>query len=156
MTLWMRGTSSTRRQAVIIGAVLAAAVAVPKALADGPPPVPVDGAALAAVAISASTPLVPQAPAVPPVPETGTVSPVSPVIPPAVSPPPALPPTPGSPAGTPQSLAGEAAVRTTGAVPEGGGPAALGGGKTAMPISGERTNPQPGILQHHRAKKAVE
>ena len=109
MAYSMRGTSNTRRQATIIGVVLVAAVAVPKALAGDPVVVPVDGAALAAVAITASTPVVPQAPTAPIVPETSTVSPVSPVIPPTVSPQQPLPPTPGSPAGTPQSLAGEPA-----------------------------------------------
>jgi hypothetical protein len=109
MAYSMRGTSNTRRQATIIGVVLVAAVAVPKALAGDPVVVPVDGAALAAVAITASTPVVPQAPPLPVVPETGAVSPVSPVIPPAVSPQQPLSPTPGSPAGTPQSLAGEPA-----------------------------------------------
>lgn len=109
MAYSMRGTSQTRRQATIIGVVLVAAVAVPKALAGDPVVVPVDGAALAAVAITASTPAVPQAPPTPIVPETGAVSPVSPVIPPPVSPQQPFPPTPGSPAGTPQSLAGEPA-----------------------------------------------
>ena len=109
MAYSMRGTSNTRRQATIIGVVLVAAVAVPKALAGDPVVVPVDGAALAAVAINASTPVVPQAPSVPNVPETGAVSPVSPVIPPPVSPQQPFSPTPGSPAGTPQSLAGEPA-----------------------------------------------
>jgi hypothetical protein len=109
MAYSMRGTSNTRRQATIIGVVLVAAVAVPKALAGDPVVVPVDGAALAAVAITASTPVVPQAPPAPIVPETGAVSPVSPVIPPTVSPQQPFPPTPGSPAGTPQSLAGEPA-----------------------------------------------
>jgi collagen type IV alpha len=155
MTLWMRGTSSSRRQAVIIGAVLAAAVAVPKALADGSPVVPVDGAALAAAAISASTPVVPEAPAVPIVPETGTVSPVSAVIPPAVSPPPPLPPTPGSPAGTPQSLAGEPAGGSGSAAPEGDGSAAPDAGKTPTAISPDITKHQPVILHHRRAKKIV-
>src|SRR5581483_6364643 len=103
----MRGEGSTRRQAAVIVAVLVAAVAVPKALADEVPVVPVDGAALAAAAISAATPVVPQAPPVPVVPETPPVSIVSPVIPPPVSPPPPPPPDAGSPAGTPQSPAGE-------------------------------------------------
>jgi hypothetical protein len=105
----MRGEASSRRQAAVIAAVLVAAVAVPKAFADDVSTVPVDGAALAAVAISASTPVVPQAPPVQVVPETGSVSTVSPVIPPTVSPPAPPPPPPdaGSPAGTPQSPAGE-------------------------------------------------
>jgi hypothetical protein len=103
----MRGPSSPRRQAAVIGAVLVAAVAVPKAYADDTSVVPVTGAALAAVAISTSTPVVPQAPPTPIVPETPAVSVVSPVIPPAVSPPPALPPNQGSPAELPQAPAGE-------------------------------------------------
>ena len=142
----MRGTSNARRQTVIIGAVLVAAVAVPKALAGGPITVPVDGAALAAVAVSASTPVVPQAPPVPIVPETGTVSPVSPVIPPPVSPPPPpLPPTPGSPAGTPQSLAGEPAGGGAAGAPAGAPPGFSPGGKTPANISSGITNKHPVI-----------
>jgi hypothetical protein len=51
------------------------------------------------------------------------------VVPPAVSPPPPVPPTPGSPAGTPQSLAGEPAG--------GGAPAATPGDQTVDPNSGK-------------------
>jgi hypothetical protein len=104
----MRGEGRTGRQAAVIAVVLAAAVAVPKALADDVTTVPANGAALAAVAISASTPVVPQAPPAVVVPETGSVSTVSPVIPPSVSPPPPPPPPPdaGPPVGTPQSPAG--------------------------------------------------
>jgi hypothetical protein len=110
----MRGEGRSGRQAAVIAVVLAAAVAVPKALADDVNVVPVDGAALAAVAINASTPVVPQAPPTPVVPETGSVSAVSPVIPPPVSPPPPPPPDAGSSVGTPQSPSGE---------PSGGGSA---------------------------------
>ncbi len=157
MTLWMRGTSSSRRQAVIIGAVLAAAVAVPKALAGDPVTVPVDGAALAAVAISASTPVVPQAPSVPYVPETGAVSPVSPVIPPPVSPPPPpLPPTPGSPAGTPQSLAGEPAGGGVAPVWDGTPPAAPSVGKTPPSISSGITDRHPVILHKKTPQKSLQ
>jgi hypothetical protein len=157
MTLWMRGTSSSRRQAVIIGAVLAAAVAVPKALAGDPITVPVDGAALAAVAISASTPVVPQAPSVPMVPETGAVSPVSPVIPPPVSPtPPPLPPTPGSPAGTPQSLAGEPAGDGAAPVWDGAQPAGPAGGKTPTNISSGITDNHPVILHQSKSTKSLQ
>lgn len=157
MTLWMRGTSTSRRQAVIIGAVLAAAVAVPKALAGGPITVPVDGAALAAVAISASTPVVPQAPSAPIVPETGTVSPVSPVIPTPVSPPPPpLPPTPGSPAGTPQSLAGEPAGGGVPPVWDGTQPAALPSGKTPSSISSGITDKHHVILHEKKSQKSLD
>ena len=150
----MRGTSNSRRQAVVIGAVLAAAVAVPKALAGEPITVPVDGAALAAVAISASTPVVPQAPSVPIVPETGAVSPVSPVIPPPVSPPPPpLPPTPGSPAGTPQSLAGEPAGGGVAGVWDGAPPDPSTNGKNAADISNSITDKHPVILRDHKSKK---
>jgi hypothetical protein len=156
MTLLMRGTSSSRRQTVIIGAVLIAAVAVPKALAGDPISVPVDGAALAAVAISASTPVVPQAPAVPLVPETDAVSPVSPVIPPTVSPaPPSVPPTPGSPAGTPQSLAGEPAGGATAPASGAAVPGVAGVGKTPNSISSDITKKKPVILHHNHVKKAV-
>ena len=152
----MRGTSSSRRQAVVIGAVLAAAVAVPKALAGEPITVPVDGAALAAVAISASTPVVPQAPSVPIVPETGAVSPVSPVIPPPVSPPPPpLPPTPGSPAGTPQSLAGEPAGGGTAAVWDGAPPDPSTSGKTSSNISSGITDRHHVILRENKSKKGL-
>ena len=152
----MRGTSSSRRQAVVIGAVLAAAVAVPKALAGDPITVPVDGAAVAAVAISASTPVVPQAPSVPIVPETGAVSPVSPVIPPPVSPPPPpLPPTPGSPAGTPQSLAGEPAGGGTAAVWDGAPPDPATTGKTASNISSGITDKHPVIPRTQKSKKRL-
>ena len=151
MTLWMRGTSSSRRQAAIIGAVLVAAVAAPRALAGNPIVVPVDGAALAAAAISASTPVVPQAPPVPIVPETGAVSPVSPVIPPPVSPPPPpLPPTPGSPAGTPQSLAGEPAGGGTAPIDGGSQPAQTTPSKTPQSISSGITKRHPVIS--HRIK----
>ena len=156
MTCWMRGTSSSRRQAVIIGAVLAAAVAAPRALADDPIVVPVDGAAIAAAAVSASTPVVPPAPPVPIVPETGAVSPVSPVIPPSVSPvPPPLPPTPGSPAGTPQSLAGEPAGGGTAPVPagavQGGAPSA----KTPASISSGITAKHPVVSPDSAPKKQL-
>jgi hypothetical protein len=152
----MRGTSSSRRQAVIIGAVLVAAVAVPKALAGEPITVPVDGAALAAVAISASTPVVPQAPSVPLVPEIGAVSPVSPVIPPPVSPtPPPLPPTPGSPAGTPQSLAGEPNGDGAAAVWDGAQPDASTSGKTASNISSGITRKHHVILHEPKSNKRL-
>jgi hypothetical protein len=145
MTLWMRGTSSSRRQAVIIGAVLVAAVAVPKALAGEPITVPVDGAAL----------VVPQAPPVPFVPETGAVSPVSPVIPPPVSPPPPpLPPTPGSPAGTPQSLAGEPAGGGDAAVWDGAQPDAPSAAKTSGGILSGITKKHAVILRKKTSKKA--
>jgi hypothetical protein len=154
MSLWMRGTSSSRRQAVIIGAVLAAAVAVPKALAGEPIAVPVDGAALAAVAISASTPVVPQAPSAPIVPETSAVSPVSPVIPPPVSPPPPpLSPTPGSPAGTPQSLAGEPAGDGVASGWGGGQQDASTSGKTPTSISSGITGNRHVILHKKTAQK---
>jgi len=147
----MRGTSSSRRQTIIIGAVLVAAVAAPKALAGEPIAVPVDGAAIAAVAISASTPVVPPAPPVPIVPETGAVSPVSPVIPPPVSPPPPpLPPTPGSPAGTPQSLAGEPAGGGASSIEDAGPAAPAGTTKTPQNISGDITEKHPVIS--HRIK----
>ena len=152
----MRGTSSSRRQAVVIGAVLAAAVAVPKALAGDPITVPVDGAALAAVAISASTPAVPQAPSVPIVPETGAVSPVLPVIPPPVSPPPPpLPPTPGSPAGTPQSLAGEPAGGGTAAVWDGAPPDPSTSGKTSSNISSDITDRHHMIPRENTSKNGL-
>jgi hypothetical protein len=157
MTLLMRGTSSSRRQTVIIGAVLFAAVAVPKALAADPITVPVDGAALAAVAISASTPVVPEAPIVPIVPETGAVSPVTPVIPPAVSPaPPSVPPTPGSPAGTPQSLAGEPAGGGAASVWDGVPPGVPAIGKTPDGISGDITKKKPVILHRSVSTKPVQ
>lgn len=153
----MRGTSNARRQTVIIGAVLVAAVAVPKALAGDPVTVPVNGAALAAVAVSASTPVVPQAPPVPIVPETGAVSPVSPVIPQPVSPPPPpLPPTPGSPAGTPQSLAGEPAGDGVAGVAAGVLPGFSPVGKTPENISSGITNKHPVISRDHRSKKSLQ
>ncbi len=139
----MRGPSSPRRQAAVIGAVLVAAVAVPKAYADDAAAVPVDGAALAAVAISASTPVVPQAPPVPVVPETPAVPVVSPAIPPPVSPPPPLPPETGSPAELPQAPAGE---------PPGGGLAPqLGLERDAAGRSGKKpTNISGGITSKRR------
>jgi hypothetical protein len=144
----MRGEGSSRRQAAVIAAVLVAAVAVPKALADDSTGVPVDGAALAAVAISASTPTVPQAPPVQVVPETGSVSTVSPVIPPAVSPPPPPPPPPdaGSPAGTPQSPAGE---------PSGGGSQPDAQPPPAPPASGAIENATASISSSITAQGRV-
>jgi hypothetical protein len=108
----MRGSSNARRQAAVIGAVLVAAVAVPKALADGVPGVPVDGAALAQAAIDASTPVVPAAPPTPIVPPTVPVPVVTPVIPEPVSPPPPPPPPVVTPSEAPQ---------TQGAEPQSGG-----------------------------------
>lgn len=125
----MQSVGRTRRQATVIAAVLVAAVAVPKALADDPITVPVDGAAIAQQAVAAAMTAVPEAPQAPIVPETPAVSQVSPVVPPAVSPPPPVPPTPGSPAGTPQSPAGE---------PSGGGdPSATPGDQTVDPSHGK-------------------
>lgn len=145
----MQSVGRTRRQAAIIVALLFAAVAVPKALADDPITVPVDGAAIAQEAIAASTPVVPEAPQMPVVPETPAVSQVLPVVPPAVSPPPPVPPTPGSPAGTPQSPAGE---------PAGGGSRAGAPGDQAVEPSSGKTpeyissgiTPDPRVILHRK------
>ncbi len=148
----MRGSSSARRQAAVIGAVLVAAVLVPKALADGVPVVPVDGAALAAVAVNASTPVVPPAPPTPIVPPTVAVPVVTPVIPDPVSPPPPPPPPVVTPAGD---------VQTQGAEPQSTEPPAQHTAPAATPKSNKkisrsiRTKPRviPRVIDPDKAPK---